>query len=81
MADPIMSRAARDALKWMREHGGDAAVARCNGGGRIYLAQGESAPFMPSTARALIDAGLATYIDQGGLKATRFQLTNEGMRL
>ncbi|MDE1914756.1 MAG: hypothetical protein KGJ57_17345 [Sphingomonadales bacterium] len=74
-----MTEAAKAALKWMRQHGGDAAVARCKGGGRIYLAQGEHAPFMPSTARQLIEAGLAEYIDQGGRKAVRFRLTQKGM--
>lgn len=68
----------RAALKWMRDHGGDCAVARVNGGGRIYLAQGENAPFMPKTARALIDAGLAEYVDQNGKKSVRFRLTQEG---
>lgn len=74
-----MKAAASAALKWMRDHGGDAAVARCREGGRIYLAQGEHGPFMPSTARQLIDAGLAEYVDQGGRKSARFRLTEKGM--
>lgn len=74
-----MKAAASAALKWMRDHGGDAAVARCKEGGRIYLAQGEHGPFMPSTARQLIDAGLAEYVDQNGRKSARFRLTQEGM--
>ena len=72
-----MTPAMRTALKWMRDHGGDAAVARVNGGGRIYLAQGENAPFMPSTARDLVKAGLAEYVDMNGKKAVRFRLTTE----
>lgn len=71
-----MKRAMKDALKWMREHGGDAAVARVNGGGRVYLAQGETGPFMPSTARNLIEEGLAEYVDVGAVKAARFRLTD-----
>lgn len=74
-----MKAAAASALKWMREHGGDAAVARCKEGGRIYLAQGEHGPFMPSTARQLIEAGLAEYVDQGSRKSARFRLTQKGM--
>lgn len=62
------------ALRWMEERGGDCAVARCNGGGRQFLAQGEVGPFMQSTARALVDAGLAEYVDQNGRKAVRFRL-------
>lgn len=62
------------ALKWMREHGGDAAVVRVKGGGRYILAQGEQAPFLPSTCRQLIDAGKAEYVDQNGRKAVRFRL-------
>ncbi|MCJ8158836.1 hypothetical protein [Sphingomonas sp. LaA6.9] len=75
-----LTSAHKQALKWMSERGGDAAVARVKGGGRIYLAQGEHAPFMPSTARALIDAGLAEYIDVNGKKAVRFRLTDAGRK-
>ena len=69
-----MNASVQAALKWMRDHGGDCAVARVKGGGRIYLAQGEHAPFMPSTARLMVDAGLAEYVDAGGKKAVRFRL-------
>lgn len=69
-----MTAAMEAALKWMREHGGDCAVARVKGGGRIYLAQGEHAPFRASTARKLIDAGLAEYVDMNGKKSVRFRL-------
>lgn len=69
-----MTEAMKSALKWMRDRGGDCAVARVKGGGRIFLAQGEHAPFLPGTASKLIDAGLAEYVDQGGRKAVRFRL-------
>lgn len=75
-----MKPAMQAALKWMREHGGDCAVARVRGGGRIFLAQGETGPFLPLTARALIDAGLAEYVDIGGRKSVRFRLTAAGIR-
>lgn len=80
MADtglPI-TQAQMAALEWLREHDGDCAVARIKGGGRIYLAQGEAAPFLPGTARALIDAGLAEYVDMNGRKSIRFRLTEAG---
>lgn len=73
-----LTAAQKDALKWMRERGGDAAVARVNGGGRYILAQGEQAPFLPSTCRALIEAGLAEYVDLNGKKSVRFRLTEAG---
>lgn len=70
-----MTEAMKAALKWMREHGGDAAVVRVKGGGRYILAQGEQAPFLPMTCRKLIDAGLAEYVDGAdGRKSVRFRL-------
>jgi hypothetical protein len=69
-----LTAAGEAALKWMREHGGDVAVARVKGGGRYFLGQGEQAPFMPKTARQLIDAGLAEYVDLNGRKSVRFRL-------
>lgn len=74
-----LTKAGSDALKWMREHGGDAAVVRVKGGGRYILAQGEQAPFLPSTCRQLIDLGLAEYVDMNGKKSVRFRLTTLGV--
>lgn len=73
-----ISTAQRRAIQWMRDRGGDAAVARVKGGGRIILAAGEHAPFLPETCRALIDAGLAEYVDMNGKKSVRFRLTAAG---
>lgn len=70
-----MTPAMKQAVEWLRLRGGDCAVARVKGGGRIYLAQGEHAPFLPSTARALVDAGFAEYVDMNGKKSVRFRLT------
>lgn len=70
-----MTKAMEEAMEWMQEHGGECAVARVKGGGRYFLAQGEHAPFMPATARKLIEAGLAEYVDEGGRKSARFRLT------
>ncbi len=69
-----MTEAMNAAVRWLKARGGDCAVARVKGGGRIYLAQGEHAPFLPGTARALIDAGLAEYVDLNGRKSVRFRL-------
>lgn len=74
----LLTSAHLAAIRWMKEHGGDAAVVRVNGGGRYILAAGEQAPFLPSTCRALIDAGLAEYVDMNGRKSVRFRLTDAG---
>jgi hypothetical protein len=74
----MLTDAMRDALKWMRDHGGDAAVVRVKGGGRYILAQGEQAPFLPLTCKKLIEAGLAEYVDINGRKSVRFRLTEAG---
>lgn len=80
MSGLTLTPAHKAALRWMKEHGGDAAVARVKGGGRYILAAGEQAPFLPSTCRALIDAGLAEYVDMNGKKSVRFRLTEAGRR-
>lgn len=52
------TKAAQVALKWLRERGGSAAIAKTKAGGRIYLAAGETGPFMPSTVKQLLGLGL-----------------------
>ncbi len=52
------TQAAADALKWLRDRGGSAAVAKTKNGGRIYLAAGETGSFMPSTVKQLETLGL-----------------------
>lgn len=78
MSAATMTDARKRAIRWLQERGGDAAVIRHKDGGRSILAQGEYGPFMPSTCRALIDAGLAEYVDINGRKSVRFRLTEEG---
>ena len=56
-----MDRHLREAHQWFLDHGGDGAVARGRAGGRLYLFQGESAPFMPVTVNRLIALGLAEF--------------------
>ncbi|WP_157099043.1 hypothetical protein [Novosphingobium rosa] len=74
-----MTDAMAAALKWMRQHGSDVAVARVKGGGRVFMSQGDYAPFLPATAKRLIDAGLAEYVDLNGKKSVRFRLTAAGI--
>ena len=52
------TKAAQAALKWLKDCGGSAAVAKTKAGGRIYLAQGEQGAFMPSTIKQLVELGL-----------------------
>lgn len=52
------TKAALDALKWIKDRGGSAAVAKTKAGGRIYLAAGEQGEFMPSTVKQLESLGL-----------------------
>mgnify|MGYP007071568846 CR=1 FL=1 len=47
-----MTKAERAALKWLNEHGGDAVQQK-----RGVLAEGEFAPFNPSTWAALAKLG------------------------
>jgi len=61
----------KDALKWVDEHGGDFVLAKGAKGGRLYLACGESGPFMPVTVKALIDMGHLEEYKSGS--ATRYR--------
>ena len=76
MTEP--SKAMKAACKWLAQRGGDAAVVAVNGGGRIYLAQGEHAPFLPLTVKNLCSAGLAEFYEFGGKPRGRLRLTAAG---
>jgi hypothetical protein len=54
---PLLTAAQRSAIKWLREHGGDACFDR-NG---IAFAQGETAPIQRSTWNALSESGLIQF--------------------
>jgi hypothetical protein len=56
-----MGKAEQDALKWLRERGGDCAVAKSKAGGRFFLAQGETGPFTCGTVKKLVEAGIAEF--------------------
>ncbi len=49
-----MTPSHKEALEWLRKHGGDAAFDKFG----VALAMGENAPFMRSTWNALARAGL-----------------------
>jgi len=77
-----MTDAMREALKWLRDRGGTAAIAKTRSGGRIYLAQGDQGMFAPVTIKRLCAAGLAEVVLVGVVapsrKAYRLQLTEAG---
>lgn len=73
--------AMKAAVRWLRERGGDAAVAMTAVGGRVIMAQGERGPFTPATVRKLCEAGLAEYYDHGGRLKGRLRLTASGKAL
>ena len=70
--------AMKAACKWLVERGADAAVVNVKGGGRIFLAQGEHAPFLPLTVKNLCEAGLAEFYAFGGKPRGRLRLTSAG---
>lgn len=67
---PSLTKAQAAALKWLREHTGDGMFDH-NG---VFLAAGESAPFMRSTWNALRDLGLVEFYG-GNTGRRRMRLT------
>lgn len=65
----------RGAVEWLRERGGECAVAKTIAGGRVYLAQGEVGPFQPATIKKLVEAGLVERVVISQMKAARYRLT------
>lgn len=65
-AQSWLSTAQEEARRWFLDRGGDAAVALSRDGGRMFLAQGDIAPFTPATVKALIAAGVAEYYGPKG---------------
>lgn len=55
----VPTKAAQDALKWIKERGGSAAIVNTRAGGWQFLAQGEVGPFIPATIAQLLNLGLA----------------------
>ena len=54
-----MSRSMADALRWLRERGGDGVFA--DRSHQVLYARGEKAPFMRSTWNALRDLGAVEF--------------------
>lgn len=59
---PRLTESQHEALKWLRERGGDAALDK-NG---VALAAGETAPFTRTTWNALRDAALIEFYNPSG---------------
>lgn len=59
---PRLTDSHHEAMKWLRERGGDAALDK-NG---VALAAGESAPIRRSTWNGLRDAGLIEFYNPSG---------------
>ena len=74
MPNVTMTPAMQRAYDWLAERDGDCAVAKCQNGGRIYLAKGEAGPFLPQTVQKLIDAELGEYVEINGRPKARFRL-------
>lgn len=67
-----MTKAQRDALKWLDERNGDGVFERNN---QVLIAAGERAPFARSTWNALRDLGLVEFY---GAKNNRLRVVNRG---
>jgi hypothetical protein len=57
-----------------RNRGGGCAIARTKAGGRVFMAQGDIAPFMVATFTKLAELKLGEYERDAAGKATRFRL-------
>lgn len=56
-----LTKSQADALKWLRERGGDGCLDKFG----VVLADGETAPYMRSTWNALRDVGLIEFYFPG----------------
>lgn len=65
-----MTPSQREALKWLDDHGGDAAFDKHG----VALAMGESAPHTRSTWNALHSAGLVEFYNPSGKGRGRVRL-------
>lgn len=68
-----MIKSQETALKWLREHGGDAAFDR-NG---VALAMGQIAPHTRTTWNALRDLGLVEFYNPFGKGRGRMRITRQ----
>lgn len=76
MSRPVLTRAQKAALEWLRERGGDACFDKRG----ILFTQGQTAPVMRSTWNALAELGLVQFYGgarDGGRGYGRLRLTPE----
>ncbi len=66
-----MTPSHKEALEWLRKHGGDAAFDKFG----VALAMGETAPHTRSTWNALAQAGLVEFYNPFGKGRGRVRLT------
>ena len=69
----MMTPAHKEALEWLRKHGGDAVFDKFG----VALAMGETAPYMRSTWNALAKAGLVEFYNPSGKGRGRVRVTQE----
>lgn len=66
-----MTESQREAVAWLRKHGGDGMFAADG----VLLAAGERAPFMRSTWNALDELGFVEFYNPSGKGRGRLRLT------
>jgi len=69
-----LTTAQKEALRWLKEHGGDGAFDKFG----VALAAGESAPVARSTWNKLRDAGLVEFYNPAGKGRGRLRLVSKG---
>lgn len=69
-----MTSAQREALKWLSDHGGDAAFDKFG----VVLAMGETAPHRRETWNALAKQGLVEFYNTSGKGRGRVRITGGG---
>jgi len=69
-----MTKSQAEALKWLRERGGDGIFDRCG----VLIASGESAPHTRATWNALAKLGLVEMYKPTGKGRGRLKVLKEG---
>ncbi|MFN6055931.1 MAG: hypothetical protein ACK47C_07845 [Paracoccaceae bacterium] len=73
MGDVVLTPAQDRALKWLSDHGGDAAFDRYG----VALAMGQGAPVTRSTWNALRDLGKVEFYNPSGKGRGRLRLVRQ----
>lgn len=69
-----MTKAQREALKWLKDHGGDAVFDKYG----VAFAMGETAPHERRTWNALAKTGLVEFHNPSGKGRGRVRITGGG---